>query len=388
MILEQAARGRLARERIVDLVRAPEFEQRGEVADALGGCGHGGDDTARGATRRHRFHPVEPEQEEGSIFPVVDLGNVHRTANRAAGVGEVQIRARSAGGVGEERIGVQRGGLFAEERGAMHFVGPGLEADVDHSAFGLTGGDVKGRRLHLEFGYDVRHRRPGLADGAARFVVEGVARAVEGELVAAGRRARHRVGCVERLPRLIFRRLVGECHTVAQADDVVHIAEMDGQIAHLFGSDHAAHGDIGTVEQRCVLGDRDGFGLHSHLERQVQLHAIVDAERDAALHQFLEASLLRLDPVVAGNQKRREVVPFRVGLCAHRYAGIDVGERDRRRRYHRTAGVGDAPDDACPGFLRPRDGHRKRNGNQNCKNEFTACKHGMPPFPRRFSKRV
>src|SRR6185369_6225599 len=187
LVLEESAGGRSPAEGIVDLVDAPEFQEIGEVAVTFRLGGHGGDDAAGGATRGDGLHPVVAEEEEGAVLAVVHLGNVDRSVDGATGIGDVEVGTRGSGGVGEEGVGIEFGGLFVEEGAAVDFVGAGLEADVDDAAFGRAGGDVEGRGLHLEFGNDVGDRSLGLYDGAAGFVMEGVAGTFDGKLVAAGR---------------------------------------------------------------------------------------------------------------------------------------------------------------------------------------------------------
>ena len=262
----------------------------------------------------------------------------------------------------------------------MDFVGAGLEADVDHAAFGRSGGDVEGRGLHFEFGDDVGNRGPGLSDGAAGFVVEGVAGAVEGKLVAAGGGSGHGVGGVERLPGLIFGGLVGEGDAVAEADHVVHVAQMDGQVADFLGADDASDGDVGVFEQGGIGGDGDGFRLAADFEREVEFHAIVDAERDAAADEALESRLLGGDAVSAGNEEGGSVVAFLVRLGARGDAGLLIQKGDGSGLDDGAAGIGDASEYGRAGFLRPGRGDRNSGCDQDAKELRTACGHGCLTF--------
>src|SRR6185369_5312601 len=126
-----------------------------------------------------------------------------------------------------------------------------------------------------------------------------------------------------------------------------------------FGADDASDGNIGVFEQGGIGGDGDGFGLAADFEREVEFHAIVDAEGDTSADEALESRLLGGGSVGAGDEEGGRIVAFLVRLGSRGDAGLLIQKSDGSRLDDGATGIGDASEYGRAGFLRPGRGDRK-----------------------------
>ena len=141
-----------------------------------------------------------------------------------------------------------------------------------------------------------------------------VRRAVEQELVGAVRAAvdvpRGDRAVVERpLPD----RLPAETDARHQPAQHERIASVDGQFMHTLVVDDAAAVGVGGFEQRRLRRHRDLLGEGADLERDIDRHHLVDAERQTGAVNFLKPGASDRHAVGAGTQEGRSVVAGAVG---------------------------------------------------------------------------
>ena len=90
-------------------------------------------------------------------------------------------------------------------------------------------------------------------------------------------------------------------HARHQRQQIVPVPDRERQVRDLHLRNHRAERRVVGVQQRCRLGDGDGFGEVADRQLDVEASALPDLERDD-LRALLEAGQLDVDPVSAGDQ--------------------------------------------------------------------------------------
>ena len=111
--------------------------------------------------------------------------------------------------------------------------------------------------------------------------------------------------------------------------------------------DHCAQLRAGGVHQRRFRGHFDYFLGAAGLQSRIQRDHLVDFDGHILLHILLEAALLKLGRVIAGDHLQKIVVAAGVGLGIAGDAGCLVGQRDFHVGQYRTGRVGHATQDSA-----------------------------------------
>ena len=208
--------------------------------------------------RTRIVNPLVAEQEEGLVLAVVDMRDVHRTAEGTAPGIEGEVRTRGAGLVQEEVVGPETRALEGIVRGAVEVVGAGFDADVGDTALRLPELCVEGRGLHLEFLHDVGGRHVGrrhLVGIGARSGRRAVDRHVVQQAAGAAHREVHNVG---RLERTVQPDAAVKGHARREPDQQERVAVRKRQVRHSLGIHHRAQRGGLRVRER-------QFGTYRHL---------------------------------------------------------------------------------------------------------------------------
>ena len=218
------------------------------------------------------------EQEEGLVLAVVDVRDVHRTAERPAPGIEQEIRPRSAGLVQEEVVSPETGTLEGVVRGAMEIVGTGFDTDVSHTALRLPELRIEGRRLHLELLHDIggRHiRRCNLVGVGARRGGRTVDRDIVQQAAGSAHGEVHDVG---RLERTIQPDAAVKGDAGGEANQQEWVAIRERKVRDAFGIDYGAQRGAFRVEQGYFRTHRHLLFRSANFQRDVDIEAIGDAD--------------------------------------------------------------------------------------------------------------
>ena len=132
-----------------------------------------------------------------------------------------------------------------------------------------------------------------------------------------------------------------------------------GKLVEIVALHHLAGGGSLRLQQGKGAGDLDGFGNRAHVELDLHVQILADAEGKAVAHLLLESGggdrhLIR--PVDQGRHAEQTVG---VGGAGSVHVRLGLGDRDLRVRYDRSARIRDSAGNDAGVVLRQH-GHREQ----------------------------
>ena len=303
--------------------------------------------------RGHRSHPG-PRLIDQAALVVGEperLGADRRPASREAELIREVVAFLEAGAVGEEVARIQRVVAMELPDGAAQLTGARLQRGVHDRPAGAAvfGAERAGENLDLVDRVD--RRLDDVGDAAEEVDVAGVVvDAVEQVVVL---RRPHAVGREhQRRARAGLRR-----HDAGdQPGEHRVVAPVDRQVLDRVGFQRLADRAAAGLQQRRLRGHDDLIGQAARLQRDIDQRLLLNADRDAAAHRFLEALELDFDRVGAGADGREDVGAV---LTRHRseHEGLAfMGDGDSRAGKNTSTGIFHRPEDRSRVDLRARAG--------------------------------
>ena len=248
----------------------------------------------------------------------------------------------------EIALRVQRGIAEVVVDIAVQLVGPRLGDDIHHRARVASVLRVKGIGNDAEFLDAVRGRLHG---GCVHELIVGVA-AVHAEIVGARPAAVYRyrsgiVGAEEQAAAAAQLRL----HAGLQLQKLIGVACVQGQLVDRAVVDHRAQLGGGRIDLGSFGVDLNHVLDLAQLQDGIEGHDLVDVDRHAALHTFLETRVLVGCLIDTRHNLHKRVVAIAIALGFSADSGRLIGQRNFDSVQHRAGRVSDPPDDSAAGAL-------------------------------------